>query len=261
LKVKILVSLCLIFLVLAAGCQSGNVTKLTPVSFPPDAKVVCIFFDDGYTDQYNVALPILLQYGFKATFGIITSCISEDGEDNSLYMSQEQLTQLANDGMNIASHTVTHPHLPTLTDDQERDEIFRSKETLESMGFVVDTLVYPYYEWDNRAIKYAQEAGYICARAGWPEEGPIKLSSITTKGRFHLSSQQIWDQDLKAFQAFVDKAGPDSVVCIVYHHISDVEASTADVEMTNTPISNFQEQMAYLKNAGFTVVAVDDLFK
>ncbi|MEM3056560.1 MAG: polysaccharide deacetylase family protein, partial [Candidatus Bathyarchaeia archaeon] len=38
-------------------------------------KKVCIFFDDGWKNQFDVALPVLKDFGFKATFSIITDYI------------------------------------------------------------------------------------------------------------------------------------------------------------------------------------------
>jgi len=47
----------------------------TVESFPEDSKLVCLFFDDGYVNQYEVVLPILLKHDFEASFGVITGYI------------------------------------------------------------------------------------------------------------------------------------------------------------------------------------------
>jgi len=49
-------------------------TYLYQPNVPQDEqRVVCLVFDDGWLNQYTNALPVLDEYGFKATFNIITA--------------------------------------------------------------------------------------------------------------------------------------------------------------------------------------------
>lgn len=133
--------------------------SLQPAPVSPDAKLVSLFFDDGWQNQHDVALPILLDYNFRASFSVITSKIGT-GEGFSEYMGVKELKELAKYGMDIASDTKTHPHLTAnLTDQQLHEEIIDSKRYLEKMGFKVPTFVYPYYEWNDVALNYVREAG------------------------------------------------------------------------------------------------------
>ena len=91
-KVKIIISLFLILLVSACGCQKTVIPKPAPIAIPDDAKLVCIFFDDAFTNQYEVALPILLEYDFKATFGVITDYV---GTGHDLWEPSPQLSHTA----------------------------------------------------------------------------------------------------------------------------------------------------------------------
>jgi len=254
-KAKIFVTLCLLFIVLVAGCQKTVIPKPPPVAIPPNTKLVCLFFDDAFKNQYEAALPVLLEYNYKATFGVITDYIGT-GRDLMEYMGAGELEDLAKYGMDIASHTKTHAELTKLSDEQLREEIIESKKDLEGMGFEVSTLVYPYYEWDERAIKYAITANYTCARCGWTKDSVYMPTTNDTKARYHVTAWQISNQDMNSFKLIVDKAGPNSVVCLTYHLISDEGPET-----TSTPIANFKEQMAYLKNAGYTVIPLPDLFR
>jgi peptidoglycan/xylan/chitin deacetylase (PgdA/CDA1 family) len=255
-KAKVAIGLCLLSLVLilAVGCQQAE--SLEPAPIPPDARLVCLFFDDAWANQYEIALPVLLEHDFKATFGVITG---STGTGNGFwrYMDREELEELSKCGMDIAGHTRTHPHLTdNLTDEQLREEIIDSKKHLEEMGFEVNTMVYPYYEWDDRVIEYVIEAGYTCARGGWPEEGAYDLNTNDPKARYHVSSWQITNQNLDTFKRYVEEAGRYSVISLVYHFISDTGP-----EVTSTPVANFQAQMSYLKEAGFTIVLLPDLFR
>jgi peptidoglycan/xylan/chitin deacetylase (PgdA/CDA1 family) len=254
-KAKISIILCLLFLSLLVGCQKPFIAKPPPIPIPSDAKIVCIFFDDAFMNQYDVALPVLLEYNYKASFGVITDHISK-GRDIMEYMGSDKLRELANYGMDIASHTETHPHLRTLSDEQLRDEIFESKKVLEELGLEVSTFIYPYYEWDDRVIDSVIAANYTCARGGWTQERVYNTNTTILKAKYHVAAWQISNQDTDGFKTIVNQAGPNTVVCLVYHLISD-----EGPEETTTPVENFKEQMAYLKNAGFTVVPLPDLFR
>jgi peptidoglycan/xylan/chitin deacetylase (PgdA/CDA1 family) len=217
---------------------------------------ICLYFDDAWYNQYEVALPVLLEHEFKATFGVITGSIGT-GNGFWKYMDEKELKELSKLGMEIAGHTRTHPHLTdNLTDKQLREEIIESKKHLEEMGFEVNTMIYPYYEWDDRVIEYVIEAGYTYARGGWPEEGAYNFRTAEPETRYHIPSQQITNQTLEEFKKIVNEPECNSLICLVYHFISDTSP-----EETSTPLANFEAQMAYLKEAGFTVALLPDLIE
>ena len=61
-------------------------------------------------------------------------------------MSREQILELSNkENISIGCHTVTHPSLGLLTEEQQRYEILQSKNTLEEIiGKKVDQFAYPF---------------------------------------------------------------------------------------------------------------------
>jgi len=246
---------------------------------PQNAKLVCIFFDDGWQSQYDIALPILLQYDFKATFGIITGSTGK-GSAIYEYIDDKEIKDLANYGMDIASHTRTHPHLvrrPTqqetqsetteggqysediadrLTDQQLTDEIIGSKEDLEKLGCKVRTFVYPFFQYDDRVIQYVKEAKYVCARTGGSNNYAYDLKNTDPNSRYSVPCYSVTGETIEQYKAVVNKASRYSAVCICYHFISDKSPV-----QTSTPVANFVEQMRYLKENGFTVVLLPDLFE
>lgn len=246
-KFTLIISLCLICFVGLTGLGISAAHKRAKV---------CLFFDDAWVNQYEVALPVLLEHDFKATFGVITSQIGT-GNNCWRYMDEEELKKLSEYGMEIACHTATHPHLAdNLSNEQLHAEIAESKLTLEQMGFVVDTFIYPYYEWDDRALEYVRDTGYSYARGGWPEEGTFRLSLSDDASIYHLPSRQITGQDIDTFKSSLDGLSSNEAICLVYHFIADDGPET-----TSTPVANFSEQMAYLEEAGFNVVLLPELFK
>ncbi|MGD0795386.1 MAG: polysaccharide deacetylase family protein [Dehalococcoidales bacterium] len=251
-----LICLLLLTLFLVFGCQQNIVaTPIPPATIPPDAKLVSLFFDDGFLNQYEVALPVLREYGFRATFGVITGSIGK-GHGLWQYMDKKHIKALADSGMDIASHTVDHVSLTAnVTDKQLRHEVFDSKKQLEGMGFKVTTMVYPYYEWNDRVIACVRDAGYTCARAGWSNQKAYDLTTADPNARYHVFSWQITNQDMDTFKLYLKEAGPTTLVGLTYHFISD-----SGPVNTSTPLANFKAQMAYLKEAGYTVVPLPQIF-
>jgi|GEM_PF-2986123 len=196
-RLKIILALCLMLIIFAFGCMSPAGVK--PIPFPspapipppilsPESRLVTISFDDGYYNQYEVALPVLVKHGFRASFGIITDHIGE-GRGLGERMDKKDMQELAEWGMDIASHTKTHPDLTgDLSDGELRREIIDSKLDLEEMGFTVKTMLYPYYKCNDKVIEYVREAGYVCARAGWSKEMVFDINTDEPGARYRINA-------------------------------------------------------------------------
>lgn len=117
---------------------------------------VALTFDDGYEDAYTTVLPILQRYGFTATFYIITDSIGQPG-----YMSWEQIATLRDAGMEIGSHTTSHPDLTLLDPDSIDFQVTQSKSLLESqLNITVSSFCYPAGHYDGTTIERVRAAGY-----------------------------------------------------------------------------------------------------
>lgn len=137
------------------------------------AKPVVITYDDGFADQMT-AFALLKQFNMKATFYIIDGgprsnyCIGANRTNMSCgdaYMSWDQIRQLDQSGLiEIASHTVDHPHLPSLSVADQSYEIIHGKQELEAqLGHSVRHFAYPYGAYDANTIRIVKEAGFTTA--------------------------------------------------------------------------------------------------
>ena len=152
------------------------------------ARAACITFDDGYADNYHIALPILQRHGLTATFFIATGFLDGGRMWNDtiietvrrctdlatiaerqatittlinqikymptvervtvtkelaraagitlptdLMMTSAQVKAMRQAGMQIGAHTVSHPILAQLTDDDVLQQIGDSKRFLEDL--------------------------------------------------------------------------------------------------------------------------------
>ena len=97
-------------------------------------KPVVVSFDDGYSDNYTEALPILEERGMKATVFMVTNDIGLPG-----YLSLDQLRDMEKRGIELGSHTANHLPLTNMTVDEARDEVQKSKLTFHKTKALVKT--------------------------------------------------------------------------------------------------------------------------
>jgi peptidoglycan/xylan/chitin deacetylase (PgdA/CDA1 family) len=115
-----------------------------------------ITFDDGCASDVDLALPLLAGRGMRAVLFIVTSWIGRPS-----YLTWEQVRRLHASGMQIGSHSVTHPIMAALDPDARRDELIRSKRTLEDkIGSDVTSFAVPYGIASRDVIRDALAAGY-----------------------------------------------------------------------------------------------------
>ncbi len=121
------------------------------------AKPVLITFDDGYLDNYTNAFPILKKYGMHATIFVIPAFTGVYPN----YMTWDQLKEMEQNGITIESHTLTHPKLEELPDDEIRTELLNSKNMLEeNLGHPIEFLAYPTGTYNLHIAGIAQDLGY-----------------------------------------------------------------------------------------------------
>lgn len=133
-------------------------------------KVAAITFDDGTVDLYNNALPVIEKLKIPVTFFISTNPIQNLPLKTKIlrepknYLNKEQIQEIHNRGICVASHGKSHAHLAKCSIDDAKDEIQASKKILEDIiGAEVKWFCYPYGNFNKDTIKIVQEAGYIGA--------------------------------------------------------------------------------------------------
>lgn len=117
-------------------------------------------FDDGHISNYHLAWPQLKKFNFTATFFIVPTWVGKNQ-----CMSWKQIRELANSGMEIGSHTLTHPFLIKLTRKQIIREFSDSKKIIEDhIQQPCNYLAIPYGFTRPEYEEIAKECGYkgIC---------------------------------------------------------------------------------------------------
>lgn len=157
-------------------------------------KSILITFDDGYTDNYTYAFPILKELNMKATIFVITS-----GTDNgNFYVSSEQIKEMSAYGIDIESHTVSHAHLDTLSYKEQLQELKDSKAKIEGITKKdVLSIAYPYGDYNEDSKKAALAAGYSIAFT--------TDSGLSDKTDNPFSLNRIYVNSLNSIDVFKDR--------------------------------------------------------
>jgi peptidoglycan/xylan/chitin deacetylase (PgdA/CDA1 family) len=121
---------------------------------------VCITFDDGTVSAYHATLE-LIDSGAYCSHFIIPERVNRKDVNS---MTWSQIRELDSAGVEIGSHTLTHPHLIRLGEKGLNEELTTSKIMLEDrLGKSITSFAYPYGEYDNRVIEAVADSGYSCA--------------------------------------------------------------------------------------------------
>jgi peptidoglycan/xylan/chitin deacetylase (PgdA/CDA1 family) len=162
--------------------------------------LVGVTFDDGYEDFLENALSVLQSLGFSATVFMVAGMLGEENSWEHHGESRPRLRlldaggvrEVAEQGMEVGSHTMSHPRLSSLDAQALERELNESRQTLgEVTGERVAGLCYPYGNLSPAAARAAREAGYAYACAAkkrvegsvydWPrifvgqKDTPVKL--------------------------------------------------------------------------------------
>ncbi len=230
---------------------AADVRRLPPWS-------VAVTFDDGFLDNYHVALPILSRYAVPATFYIMVNAVetglppwyvrlnfafrttavpswkhpengksfeigSADGReaalamawelgaarsgiaqeqlirqieeslqveslDEQLMMNWDQVRAMKKSGHIIGAHTLSHPNLAHVAEEEARSEILGSKQRLEEkLSEPVRHFSYPHPalnpQWNAETMQITREAGFRSAvlttpGSVQPGDEPLSLKRI-----------------------------------------------------------------------------------
>jgi len=125
----------------------------------PDKSVV-LTFDDGYASVHEHALPVLRRCKFSATVFVIPGHVDGvndwgppvAGFGRQEMLSWDQVKDLAENGIEIGAHTLSHADLTSLAGDALEREIAGSAEEISlQLGEPVQTFAYPYGSLNNEA--------------------------------------------------------------------------------------------------------------
>lgn len=210
-------------------------SRLADVLTSPAAGQFVLSFDDGYLTDYSVAFARLAERGWPGCFFVIASQV---GAPRAL--GWRELREMAAAGMEIGSHSLTHPFLHRADPDQIRREFGESKRILEDgLGQAVHFASLPrgsaapgmgalIKELGYRAF-CTSEPGLVSARTNPFEVPRIAVKQRTTPAflRQVCAGRRMTLATLQSFHA-VKKLGKQLVGAERWRHIRGVLMDAAE---------------------------------
>lgn len=155
-------------------------------------KPIILTFDDGYQDFYDVAYPMLREFGMSAVVFLVRSPnvrsnvwdIKDKGVGGRL-MTDDQVLEVSEAGFEVGSHTLSHRDLTKITREEAWEEISRSRMNLEILlNKPVTSFCYPYGAVNGEVKQMVNNAGYRFACGVWSgpavlEKDPLEIRRVS----------------------------------------------------------------------------------
>ncbi len=209
-----------------------------------------IFSIDDGTIYDEKVIAILNRHGIKGTFNLNSGLDDFVWYDEGRPVCRLPLPQCVElyKGHEVASHSLTHPHMTMLDDDRIGYEAGVDKENLERIfGYPISTFAFPFEDFDERSIHRVAIIGFTA----------VRVSEIDASFRFPVDPYhiKITSLDLRdaveKFPAFLED--PEAELFTFVSHGYDFEFG-----QTYELLDSF---CAKVKESGVTSIHTRDLPK
>ena len=194
------------------------VDMVAPFEARSDSKpTVAITFDDGYRDNHSYALPLLARYRVPATFFITSGFLERDPAvlsrfqrllgcaENIVPLEWAQVRELRASGMDIGSHTYSHPNLARLSPAKALEELRISKDLIGDRLGTCDLFAYPFgkpgVHFTQATVDVVRATGYRAA-AAVTFRGVLESDTALRIPRFFTDGDSIAKVEAKILGAY-----------------------------------------------------------
>jgi peptidoglycan/xylan/chitin deacetylase (PgdA/CDA1 family) len=208
--------------------------------------LVSLTFDDGWRNIYTNALPLLRKYGFASTQYVLAG-----KADDPEYMTTDMMAEFRGSGSEIASHTVTHPHLTQITSTCMRAEVADSQEYLRNAfgASAAADFAPPYGEFDESVLQAAREF-YRSSRST-----QVGFNARNSTDVYDIKVQNVENTTTTAdVRRWVETAYRERTWLVLVYH--EVDAQPADPTYAVSP-SVLDEELQIVEDSGLAVMTVD----
>ncbi len=221
-----LLMLLLLLIVIATGSPLMGEDAVHLARWQDDrAGAIALTFDDGSSEQALVAVPLLDALGLKATFAINPGKTPANGDGRFGYATWDQWRAIAQNGHEIANHSMTHPNFSQVNDAAVLEtEIVAAQRLIEKeLGAPCVSFVYPFnaeteaartlvrkthLAWSGGERKTYGGPDFTAAKANaWVDEAIAKKSLMVamihgiTRGYLPFSGAAVFQEHLDYLKA------------------------------------------------------------
>jgi peptidoglycan/xylan/chitin deacetylase (PgdA/CDA1 family) len=133
-------------------------------------KPVVLTFDDGYPDTYSIVMPVMKEFGFPCTVFIPTY-----DADQGTRLTWQQIQEMKDAGITIASHSYRHERLTELSAAAVEEDVQKSQEALKQrLGIDNEFFCYPYGRVNEAVEDVMKKHGVklaVTMNPGWAKRG------------------------------------------------------------------------------------------
>lgn len=136
-------------------------------ALPEHAVALCA--DDSFRSFYDVAMPLLRQYGYPVTLFVNTDAVGKKG-----YLGWNELKQLHEEGVELGNHTATHAYLVEAEANESfsawrervKQDILKAQAAFErNLKIKPELFAYTFGEYSDELVALVEEIGFVAAYA------------------------------------------------------------------------------------------------
>lgn len=165
------------------GCYTPRLAdwgRAAAAGRPLPGRPVLLTFDDGYRDFALFAWPLLRKYGFRALVFLVAEQVGKTSQWDESYgeplplLDWEEVRTLCDEGVEIGSHSATHPALTGLSPAEVVREAARSRALLtRGLGRAVEAFAYPHGDYNPAVLHLVGACGYVYGFTAKPEPAGV----------------------------------------------------------------------------------------
>jgi peptidoglycan/xylan/chitin deacetylase (PgdA/CDA1 family) len=224
------------------------------------AKLVVLTFDDAVKSHRSFVAPYLKELGFGATFFITHNWM----EDAEYFMNWRDVGEIHAMGFEIGNHSWTHADF-SMPRNAARlaGELALIENELKKVNVPTPvSFAYSGNFFGPEALHVLQERGYHLARRGGSPEaeyGTLQVGPAFDPRRHHpllipTTGDAYPKWNIEHFVRVVSEAREGRAAVLQFHGVPDIKHP-----WVHTPPESFRQYMSYLKDHGYTVIALRDL--